>query len=184
MGAEPASPTVTGLRPQRTRAAPPAAPGLEPAAIVRTATAIYPVIVADGCFDALGDGLPGCRPDGPGLRRLGYCGRPAFRASRAQAALEAVGVSDCTRVPYPGRRRTQDACHGRDSSTTGSSDSASNGPTSSSASAAAWSRTWPGSRPRRACAASTSCTCRPRSWPWPMPRSAARRASTTRGERT
>jgi len=72
---------------------------LEPAAFVRTVTATYPVIVADGCFDALG---AACRQAGLKGRAFVVSDTavgPLF-ARRAEASLEAAGYSaDSMQIP-------------------------------------------------------------------------------------
>ncbi|MBK8559673.1 3-dehydroquinate synthase [Candidatus Amarobacter glycogenicus] len=63
---------------------------LQPAAIVRTPTALYPVIVADGCFDALGTACRDAGLTGRAFVISDTAVGPLF-AGRAAAALEQSG---------------------------------------------------------------------------------------------
>lgn len=63
---------------------------LEPAAIVRTPTALYPVIVSDGCFDALGDACRDAGLKGRAFVVSDTAVGPLF-AARAAASLEQSG---------------------------------------------------------------------------------------------
>ena len=102
--------------------------------------------------------------------------RPASASRSIRASSTARSSSAPARTPRRSPRSRTSAASGRSGASTG--------PTSWWPSAAAWSPTWPASRPPSTTGASPSSTCRPRCSARSTPPSAARPASTCPRART